>query len=793
MQKTRLLILMLLVLAKHSKARWQYQFISLNEFYCFASMLVEDASSLKQLKFIEPKNKTQACEPAELRINLEAHFNSFLLLDASLDTDRLAESAMSLFASIRHINLIRATLNLFEIKGIDVFGVKLKSTSLYQVNLFYRYSSFQLYNAESIISSCVFDRQDVENLAPFNLGGSLLSFYQQVKYFQNTCTIAFMNANLDELQINYETKSLLFDNYLTFKTSLDTQNSTLELSSSIYSVLLQRTFGLELDDKFFNPQIFKGLVRVTIEGHLGSFAPELLNSTTISEIYLKLYNLNQFWHNNFAWLSKASKPIGQVCIQIYLRFAEPDVTPNGSFYSLAYFVRSSNSLFSFSDENFCLFRHLDYDSPVCLMGEVIEKARRKECNCTLYWLFVKQKPEYPSALDDKCLQNFYEMRDKCDFGRMLARCDIENWQIERVDELSSYHFVFLVDAIKFNVVVIMAPVVCILAAILNLLCLIEFFMRRRTSDYRSKKLLNQNRTLWHFIYWNCSFNLALSFVFLIRPLNTCIQYNEQFCSSFFYFSKLHLLDLILVDYLGNVFKLCSNFTYTSFVLYRYSMNVGCWQKFRTVRASRLVLLFLSYSLLVSVIRLFDSSMFNTFHEALTMSMDNNLFHLYQQKLVLIISAINSVQTDVLFVLVNAFFDIKLALALQFRIKSQIMSKDKESPKAQAENQVTKMIVLNGLFSLFTRMPEMCVQLIRIIPLIDRRFFPLCFLDMDPFHSMCNSLIQITSSITAISFSENFLLLYLFSPQFKTNINRLFGMRKAVERKPTKKWLQPNAI
>nr|QVK45979.1 G protein-coupled receptor [Proales similis] len=601
-------------------------------------------------------------------------------------------------------------------------------------------------------------------------------------YDQNTCSELFMYAHISTLWIWGVIKSSVKRNLLGFTETV----SAHKLKSFIETVRF-KGYELDVSARLYSPSVFRHTFTLDLSGTVHSFEPNLLVDSRLRKIVLNVVKLRRFLHNNIAWLNKAGERKTDWPLKVHLQppLGRPDASSefgeklfhqrNSIQFEMLYQIEDGdNELRSlFDDSSFCLF-YKPAALDVELEGLVFEKAALKTCSCTLVWIMKNHFNEggnnqyrYLYHKWTACLEQRLQLELKCDFEQMKSKCVFENLSATVVNQqqymstFSFYDFMLEFQLYEYVVRIYAQPLISALAVVANALIIYTFRRNRASAKHRSNKLKDKNRRMWDYVYLNSYFTLLQAAVFTLGPVTSCIEYGGIYCSPWILSRFSQLFYLLVESYAGNVLRLMANVSNSMFVLYRFALNRDCWYRLRAWRPRSVIAVSLAICSLTSAIRLFVNERFNVnilFEHQFDYLSRNNL-DAYNQSVVLqVVSMFNLFSVGVLFVAVNICVDIRLL--------NYLRAQKAENRKEDAESRITKMIILNGFFSLLFRLPEIAVSFLMLVFTFDAFTFPACVLLSDPTHSACAAFANLAKFFYTFSLFESFVLLILFNKSFR---------------------------
>nr|QVK46024.1 G protein-coupled receptor [Proales similis] len=555
-----------------------------------------------------------------------------------------------------------------------------------------------------------------------------------------------------------------------------TNGSIVDLDAQI-EILSISGYNYDLTLKQFPSAVFSTTHILSLDGVVGIFESSLIARLWINTLYIRTLKTRQFLHHNPDLLTDALKMNLALKLNVLLLSFYTKKHPTDE-YEILYFNYPKSYLDTyqvelskiswFEDKDFCLFAKYTAENGRILFintknGVIDNNIKRYGCTCTLLMMTMWN-------LTEGCDTSNQTFIESCQFEQRFRAC--ENKTVESVHETDAYEVVHSFQMLKLISTVAIGPIVSLLSIVLNGITLKVFRMMHDSPEYRANKQKAANDKMWEYLRHNCALNLLQSIIFLFIPLTTCVEFNGIYCSPFILDRPVQWFFLLVQTYAGSVLKLMSSVTYSAFVMYRLAFNTDRWKRFRSMKPARVMVGTLIFSAVWSVPLLFENGRYGIEHLSGAHFSYLDLKEDYGQSQSVFLNVaflLNKALINVVLPTLNTIFDLWL---LRF-----IKQKTKERKKESSEKKVTKMIVIGGLFSLFFRLPEFVVTIIRILFNIDPLISPLCVLSISPQHSMCQSLFESALTFYSIVFLENFFLLYLFNQSFRTSFEDWIKKRK----------------
>lgn len=397
--------------------------------------------------------------------------------------------------------------------------------------------------------------------------------FVKVKFPIFLCPTIFKGSSITWLLIYDISNSFLSKNQLnilTWNMSNKTQNN------KIQSLTINLSYE-KLTSKTFSAQMFNSVKYLEIEGVLDEIQCDLFKDVDLKTIKFTIENLKDFLHRDNCWMTSLNYHVNasmsnQKSLMMVIRFVYPE-----SFASF-------NSFYNFPDEDICLFQSFPHDR---LVFPVIAIKRDFKCTCTImfllnnslvpldYSVFTDEKNEklyydYVSIEKNQnsveyCHSKSYNLTGEiCDFEEIFSKCDkskFKSFEDSPINLRSDTDLFYLFIWLKFILLIILKPILCIIAIITNLLSIVVISNKGKRKDFKNQ--------MYQLITLNSVFNIFYSLILLSKLINECLYHNSQvFCSSVYQTNFSQYFKIFVVFFLGNLIRTCSNLTYLSFSLSR---------------------------------------------------------------------------------------------------------------------------------------------------------------------------------------------------------------------------------
>nr|QVK45977.1 G protein-coupled receptor [Proales similis] len=596
----------------------------------------------------------------------------------------------------------------------------------------------------------------------------------------NTCDLIFYNANIYLLAIEYIENSLIRQNLFGIFKSANWSSKALNSNIRELEVI---AYAIDFNDHLFDGRVFTQTKEVTISGLIKKFDSKVFVESMIETIKLKLMKLRQFLHQNIEWLDLCDTRLAEPFLLLVFESAKPPLNVSSreeeyvkmrETYQYEYLyqidseaVRENNI---FREEDFCLYFHYYNKSlEISMAGYFLERQGEMSCSCTFLFIlekfYIYSRTEYYYR-DPWIKCDREHMINKCNFERLGLKCEFNLMEPEI--QFAFYDMVLSFKYLEYWLSVYFRPVISFFGMLVNVIIIVAFRSAKKSPEYRRNKLTDKNRRMWDYIYINSCFQMVQAGIFMLSPITACIAFQGIYCSSLASVHLGQLFYLVVESFFENSFRLTANITNTFYVLYRYAINLECWPKLRNAKVKRVAYSAFGFSLALSIIKLLVNERFNVLiinEDSFDYLNHVNLDLLNQNIYLRVLYFLNMILGNILFTILNISIDLRLLCSFRRRRNEQT--------KEKAEKRITHMIVLNGFFSLFFKLPELLLSVFWIAFTINPRFFPMCSLLKQPNASACPTLFQITKFFYAFSFFENFLLLYFYNPYFK----KILGLKQ----------------
>ena len=203
-------------------------------------------------------------------------------------------------------------------------------------------------------------------------------------------------------------------------------------------------------------------------------------------------------------------------------------------------------IYTYPDEDFCLFRYFPYNR---LVFPAIYTTVKLECTCTILWLIKYANyllnPNYTEAILDyessdvynpisnlsvsHCRIDFLDRNKSCNFTERKLNCDKSNYKAKNNQDSLFFRndidLLFLVKWLELIIFMFIQPLFCFFSIITNMLTIIVLRMKVNND--------NTKGSMYQHIMVNSIFNIIYCALNLIKVINVCVFDLSPFCSSIY--------------------------------------------------------------------------------------------------------------------------------------------------------------------------------------------------------------------------------------------------------------------
>ena len=711
--------------------------------------------------------------------------NKNMILDQTLNLSGLELDTYN----AKNVFLYFSNLNGIDLKADSKFYVK----SAYIERITIEYSKFDFYYDNVLI-----DKVNCENFTTwanntFFISTKQITFRNFNKYSKSVCPLVFNNTNLAYLSLEFISNSFLNKNQFEFL-NMSKQNELKNFNSKIKFSLLMITYDM-LSEKVFNKKLFQNIQRLRIEGNIYYFQPDLFsNSNNLIRLYVKLFNQREFFHNGNEWFG-------------YLKYKQKeynmDTVKSGSILFITfntYVLQLFQEIYDYPDEDFCLFHHFPHNK---LVYPKIDPGIKVNCSCTILWLLkytfkyflITNSTEYTSNFEEDsffsqqqttqkvplsyCLfqPNFESLIRSCNFDSRIALCNKTTYGNKPTSFWNNYDIfndlslTQTFKAVELLVLVVLNPICAVLGILLNILIIIVI------TNFKNLKKQKPNSTkiklsMFKHILINSVFNVIYCFIMLFKLFNECLFFTSTiYCPRISFLKETQWFKIIVVEFLGNIAKICSNVSYIGIVMSRLNIiktkKKGVLKKCGRFKLKIYIVLLILFSSILSTFKLFEYKIDR--HEFAFGNFDfpiekRSFIYCSRQpnecKLFTAVKLAYNFINDVLFYLITILVDMLLLKNLKekFQKKKKLVKKFNEDDENNRK-RINKLVFINGLVYLIAHLPEFLT--IIMLTVFKKKMESFCLNQMT-----CDKFNEVAQFFNYFSIILQFFINIEFNKQFK---------------------------
>jgi hypothetical protein len=651
------------------------------------------------------------------------------------------------------------TINLINIKSISLIKrLFIVSSKLISLNIYNSDFNF-IYNQNASDSV-------VENNI-FNSGLLNIFFVDYVKYYKDTPTLIFKDSYIPFMTINGLSNTTILSNFFTFKKHpLTRLNSTIQ-KFDIY------LFNLELNNKIIDDQVFVKLERINIYNQLigielGTF--EALKY--LKKIKIIQYSLRKFFHSvGIDWLRSVN-------IKHKVDFKTHKIFNKNDFVVIL-FMQSQTNMFSqhlneydYPNEDFCIFKNFPFENQVFFSTQLCLNTS------TFQWLTQYKWLNYSDInncnLSNPSSDQFEVFKQACDLNADEIEHDSRMKEYQHENELL-YYFndkEIHLRAYEYFLAVILLPTISICGIIfnfINIMVLSNTNFKKELKDKMFAQMLHGSQM-----------NIFISFIYFLKLMIKCIDPVKSFCIiSIISNRTLRFSILLVVNYLGNVLKTCTNLNQISISIDRFVISSDLKNKFlkkmTQIKPTSYFIYSVLFSSTINVVKLFEYdndmnvNMFK-FPSLNPYFFDIAYFYWYLNVLNLFIS---NIFFSFIQILINVFLlvYVKKSLANKLKLTAANDFNKKFKEKRNTEKKIKMLIIINGFCLFILHMPDLIISFFFIF---SKKNY-LLYIQSYTFFS--NIFSDLSDICYIFEYSLNFMIFYFFNNQFKASFKNLIGIKK----------------
>ena len=282
----------------------------------------------------------------------------------------------------------------------------------------------------------------------------------------------------------------------------------------------------------------------------------------------------------------------------------------------------------------------------------------------------------------------------------------------------------MIKWLQFILLTISQPILCCIGIINNSLIILVIRNRSMQKEFQE--------SMYKHILINAGFNIVFCLITILKLINTCIFYGSGiYCSGIYQEVLSQYFKLIVIHFLGNAVKMCSNISYLAFSISRLllvtkTINKNLKRNKTTLKGFYFLYLFVMLAICSTL------SLFKLFQFRLNIDVDvkkdfpyefrnefycNDEMHKYECKLFNAFKIVNRILNDILCIFLNVLIDLILLTKFKQHMESklkQINDLAQHKLIEKSKKNLNRMILFNSFIYVLSHLPEFLVTLLLII-------------------------------------------------------------------------------
>jgi hypothetical protein len=676
-----------------------------------------------------------------------------------------------------------ALVYLRDIKGVDLNSMPFKNQSSNYTKLNIFLSKMNVYSNQTLVDSAnhcnlsVYRSVKKTFLNSFNT----ISFVNVV-YPPKWCPYLFSNSNVVQLIFRDITNSFINKNNLQFYELSE------EMIHGLRNTLINAQFDVKyvtLDRQILNRFLFKNVVEMNFFGVVNSIETMLLKEFPyLKSLDMSINNLKDFLQQNLTWMTYLNFNVRKINLNDPI---EVNANMKQSFRLRLQHLNnmvSFDPIYEYPDEDICNFKNFPHDRlvfPIIVPGKILN------CTCTLYWLQkyahlyganIQLENDYATnyqALTISFLNSTFifcaQILD-CDLEKRFAKCNFTTLK-SYSHAANDVDIFYLIKWLQFILLTILQPFLCLIGLTNNVLTLCVIRNRTKRKDFNSQ--------MYKHIQINAVFNIAYCLIMPLKLINTCIFIGSGiFCSTLHQVMSSQYFKIVVIKFVGNVIKICSNFTYLIFSLSRLLLVTVNKERVILKQASNLFFIcyiggLLVFSAALSSFKLFQYSV-NIFldvrrdfpYEIRDEFYCKEANHSFECKLFNGFKIFHRVLNDILFVFLNVLMDFILIRKFKRHLNKkidQIIDLNHHKLIEKSKKNLNRMILYNSLIYVVSHLPEFFTTILLIV-------YAKTISNFCKFNFSCDLINEEAEFFGLISIVCQFYIFKIFDRNFSNSFNDL---------------------
>ena len=625
-------------------------------------------------------------------------------------------------------------------KGIDLFtntyfGLKETFKTAYILEI--DYSKFEISVDDRLFSPIDCDAYEIKKNFFTRVDFLILN---NVMYSKNICPLIFANSVMEILDVQSVSNSFINQNQLGFLSLNESRGKLIWAKINRLNLgIAYETVTPRLIDKY----LFRNIYFIRIEGLIYDIDEDVFKDLNkIAEIFLSLDDLRRLFYKGNKWMKS-------------IRHNKEPTNLNTSLNlhnkNLNLIIRNMNTKgltknYDYPDEDICLFVNFPHEK---LVYPIIDPGSEIKCSCTILWL-IQYSFKYVYELTDRNYSIFdYHLYNvplsycllRHDYAILVRTCEFEK-KIQKCNKTTmsfdinahGYSWLDLINFFKmceFILIIVLNPIFAGLGLVSNLIIIIVVYKlkpaKTKAGDMKKKKDNMYKHMVIHSV-----FNVVFCLIMSLKPINECLflYSNSFFCSKFVTKKWAQYFKIFIIEFLGNVAKICSNVSYIGITLSRLILmqgkTKGFYKIFDKLKIKIYVFSLICVSHALSIYKLFDFKIDSLdFNILNTKEFPSEIrffifclsspAHASECKFFDGIKIFNNVLNDVVFFVIILLLDLMLLKGITDMIKKKkkMVENFKEKEEETKRKKINKMIVINGCIYVFSHLPEFIATILII--------------------------------------------------------------------------------
>jgi hypothetical protein len=748
--------------------------------------LINDLNTLLCSDFTNFSQLKSFCRRDALETIVYFHPRNKLVINSDLDLLKLTKSLnISLDAQIE--------ISFQNVLGFDVEWFKIYNRTnsdvmygVFQVKL--HTSNLEFFYRNDLIQSCndsIFDSIQTPIFSSF----FSLSFSPTVKYKSTVCPQVFMNSQLDSIiffgLVDHFIKKNVPDLDKSYSKSINSRVNTFCIDG----------YNYELTKSLINPSVLESTYEFLFEGTIKSIEVQVFKELKfVKTMDLVLSSLKNLYHQiGIEWttyLNFELKPLNVNSISLDF------ISKHYVRLLLASQANIFNEEYLYPDEDFCIFKNFPHQK---LLYPYLSTDSVIDCTCTI--LYLQKYSQIYAQIDPFYVQTSTFNSCMSVSDTFTRECNKTVWtrpQVCKVTKISLYKqttnqdllMIFLTA--KLFVSIILSPLACLVGFYLNSLII------RTIANHK----FELKERLYEFMSLNSKFNCVYCVIFVFNLMSECILVDSLYCSTVRQSLFVQYFKIIVINYVGNVIKMCSNITYILMTINRYMLigkdHIKMFEKISKLSLKKVHFLLMISSTVSSLPYLYeyvinvymDSSPSQNFDYPMFRRTNNyGLFYIegpqIADQVMLVLVFFSCLFNFVLISFVNCLIEVILVVRLSRELRqkrqshsmpavsaliSSLVSRrivtNKKKHIEQQETRAIIMIITNSSINMIFHLPDVSSLFFFIAD-----FFQVAYKGRSQHwicvdETFCLYIVDVSNIFFILTLSTNFAIFYFFNLKFK---------------------------